>query len=323
LTGSFGQMCWCICFMLIVLLIFSLLFVQGVAEHMKGNPDMDPELMEEFRMKFGSVEGSMFSLFQAVTGGDDWMNFYSLIEQTGVLYTLLFLAFITWFTISVWNIVTSLFVEKALSLVVPDIDKQVLERKVELQENCVALKNILTELDTDGSGLISMSEISQVMTHGSVSSYLEVMGLDVKDAEMFFHMLATISDSTDVPIDLFVAGCMRLKGAATALDLQTMAFENQVMYLVQKRFNSHLLQKVNEIGMHMGHQQQQQQRFPAQRRVPSAGYEQQKVFSAAGAPMVQQNVNSAPLASLNGGNTTPNPGALAMAGFSTGGWFTI
>merc|ERR1712032_125777 len=50
------------------------------------------------------------------------------------------------------------------------------------------------------------------------------MGVPINDAEMFYNVLS--QDSVDaVPIDTFIAGCLRMRGHAMSSDLQAVRAE--------------------------------------------------------------------------------------------------
>ena len=54
---------------------------------------------------------------------------------------------------------------------------------------------------------------------------MQVMGLNCNDPEWFFNVIADWARIEDIPIDLFVDGCMAMKGNASSLDMQRQLFE--------------------------------------------------------------------------------------------------
>merc|ERR1719454_1368410 len=93
-------------------------------------------------------------------------------------------------------------------------------------------------VDLDNSNTISMHEFELFMQNGELRQYFDVRGIDVKDADMFFKMLCAAAEvsGTEVDIETFIGGCMRLKGFASSIDVQTLAFESKLMHCLQKRF---------------------------------------------------------------------------------------
>eukprot|EP00747_Dinoflagellata_sp_TGD_P018132 gnl/TRDRNA2_/TRDRNA2_126293_c0_seq1.p1 gnl/TRDRNA2_/TRDRNA2_126293_c0~~gnl/TRDRNA2_/TRDRNA2_126293_c0_seq1.p1 ORF type:complete len:118 (-),score=25.15 gnl/TRDRNA2_/TRDRNA2_126293_c0_seq1:171-503(-) len=59
----------------------------------------------------------------------------------------------------------------------------------------------------------------------SFVGYMETIGLDVKDARMFYSMIGARSDDDEVHVEDFIQGCLLMKGNATSLDLNAMRLE--------------------------------------------------------------------------------------------------
>merc|ERR1712048_445890 len=87
-------------------------------------------------------------------------------------------------------------------------------------------------------GTISLPEFLQMLEDHRVRAYLNVRGIEVKDAEMFFRMLSTSSGTDEVDIHSFVEGCLRLKGLATSVDLHQLRFEHKRLTLQQRAFEN-------------------------------------------------------------------------------------
>merc|ERR1719424_1744235 len=126
LMGSFFIFMCCVVMLGLYLSIFGIFFVQGLTSKLEALPDygattdhIDPGLRSEIDKRFGSVTFSMICLFQALTGGQDWGQFYDTIETMGSIYTTLFLFFYLFAIMAFFNVVTGVFCEKAMSLAKP------------------------------------------------------------------------------------------------------------------------------------------------------------------------------------------------------------
>merc|ERR1712050_575589 len=86
------------------------------------------------------------------------------------------------------------------------------------------------DMDVDKSGTISKKEFAERIKSGRFCHYLSLLGVTVKDAELFFMMLSRTDFAESVEIDEFVDGCMRLRGAATNLDLQTVTMRTRLIH---------------------------------------------------------------------------------------------
>merc|ERR1712113_811155 len=95
------------------------------------------------------------------------------------------------------------------------------------------------------NGLITYEELKANLRKATVRGHFAVLGLDIKDAELFFKMLAHSHGKDHVEVKDFVAGCMRCKGTATSLDLQTVAYSmRQLHKSIQHAISVHLTQRL-------------------------------------------------------------------------------
>eukprot|EP00929_Paragymnodinium_shiwhaense_P017680 TRINITY_DN12726_c0_g1_i3.p1 TRINITY_DN12726_c0_g1~~TRINITY_DN12726_c0_g1_i3.p1 ORF type:complete len:883 (-),score=122.83 TRINITY_DN12726_c0_g1_i3:148-2796(-) len=247
MTGSVMPFCWCMCFIQTLFAIFSLIFVQGITETLTvdlENPQLSEEDLENLYGKFGSVQRSMLTLFMAATGGDDWAIFYGLIELAGPLYAFTFLFFIAWFFLAAWNIVTGLFVEQAMKLALPDVDQ--LAHEKQMQDVCDArdLRKML-EVASGGEQVIPLEKVDSLIHDTNIANWLHLQGVMIKDTQTFVHMLSSSGQESSISLEMFIEGCMRLRGHSSAMDLQMLSYETEVMRFFTKTFYENTQQKLN------------------------------------------------------------------------------
>ena len=166
----------------------------------------------------------MLSLYMAVTGGNDWALYFDLLEPTGI-YQYLFLAYTFFFAFAIYNILTGIFVERAVAANMPDREQQILQERKKLLEQADELRYLFACLDLDASGLISFDEFLKCMKNPRIVAYMSSVGVSVHDVEYLFRIVA--NENEEVEIDRFVDGCMAIKGSATALDMQKQLYHIQ------------------------------------------------------------------------------------------------
>lgn len=227
---------WCITLIVLVLVMFALLLVQGITSHAASYAEDDKMHLFKEEMKgiegtFDSVPNAMLTLFQATTGGVDWAEPYSLFGNAGAGYELFFLFYIAFFAIVAWNIVMSTFVEKAFKLAVPDFDEMQLQKRRADAKIAKDLTTLLTDtLDDDHNGLISLEAFKAHHADDRLRKFFSSRGIDMKDAELFFEMLRSVKGRNEVDIHTFVLGCLRLRGMASAIDVQALHFDIRGMH---------------------------------------------------------------------------------------------
>ena len=128
--GSFINVFWCLAMIVFVLYVFSLLIVQGLTEYLVSHKDLEEKYVSDAMGYFGSVGTAVLTLFQATTAGIDWSEAFVLLQQAGPFPSICFMTYVIIFTISVWNIVTSTFVEKAMKLAQPDLESMIHEKNI-------------------------------------------------------------------------------------------------------------------------------------------------------------------------------------------------
>lgn len=213
---------WSFIMIVFVIYIFALIFLQGLTGYLMDNyGQVSDTQVEEINSSFGSLYTSMVSLYMAVTGGNDWGYYLDLVKKAGVFYELLFLMFTFFFVFALLNILTGVFVEKAVVAAQPDREEIILEQRRKTMEDAHEFKHLCHLLDTDHTGTISKAEFMQSMKNELLTSYMAAVGIEVRDVSLFFDMIGiSQDDGEEITIERFVDGCMAMKGLATNFDMQ-------------------------------------------------------------------------------------------------------
>jgi len=217
--GSLVSLFWCTILLVFILYIFALLIVQTLTYLLQGI---------RVRILFGSVLQAAMTLFQSATGGIDWGDVYVLLLSVGgPLLAFLFVAFVLFFTIAAWNIITSRFVDKALKCSQPDLETLALEQKMNDMKDGAELMSILKHSEWDRSSVISYAEFKHAAEDPRLRSYLHVRGIDVKNVDSLFNMLS--AGESAMPAPVFVNSLLRLKGLATSIDLHAQFHDTKAL----------------------------------------------------------------------------------------------
>merc|ERR1711970_132099 len=112
LRSSLWALFWSCIMVGLVLYIYALVFVQGMADHIivKGD-DLDSSFKKRALDSFGSLPKAMLTLYMAAAGGVDWSGTYHMVQESGPLYGALFILFTFFFTFALFNILTGIMVE--------------------------------------------------------------------------------------------------------------------------------------------------------------------------------------------------------------------
>merc|ERR1719272_1582917 len=116
---------------------------------------MDPTTRTEVYTYFGSVGQSILTLYQSASGGIDWAEVYIVVAKSGTIAATGFIFFIWFFNFAVVNILSGIFIEKALEAAVPDREQLALDKRRAEQRDVNNLTELITAMDEDSNGNIS------------------------------------------------------------------------------------------------------------------------------------------------------------------------
>jgi len=209
-------------------MIGALVFVQSTVSFAADYPgEIDEQYLLEMEKWFGSTQRAMLVLFKCTTGGVEWGPLYDIVAKAGLFHAALFIMYILFFIFALFNIVTSIFVDRAMRLAQPDAESSFLTKRREDMQTALELRALIEDLDEDGTGLISYKEMKAINEDPRVRNLFEKSGVNIRDASMFFQTLTRLVGQDALDIDSFVAGSMKVKGYASSLDVQAIIFQVQ------------------------------------------------------------------------------------------------
>lgn len=221
---------WSFVMIAFVLYLFALIFMQGLLECVE-NDDLDPRDASKIKEHFGSLGGTILTLYMSITGGNDWAMYYDTVTCAGSLYGLAFIMFTFVMYFALFNILTGSLVEKAMSSSKPDRADRILSTRRQQQEQRKQFLEVVQAMDRNHDGRISWHEFNACMSNSALLAYMASIGIEVHDVQLFFNTVAKKRQDANgkveqyVIIEDFVEGCMHMKGNATAIDMQRQLFE--------------------------------------------------------------------------------------------------
>merc|ERR1711963_282626 len=88
LVGCGSSLFWAVVIILLILVLFSMFFVQTMTMYILEygtTDDVDQDFLQDVTTCFGSVYKCIITLFQCVSGGEDWIGPYNIVKRTGDL----------------------------------------------------------------------------------------------------------------------------------------------------------------------------------------------------------------------------------------------
>merc|ERR1719265_1878038 len=206
IVGSLQSFFWTVLMLSLIMYIFGIAFLQAITSYLtetdQDKIDMDG-MKDEALTYYGGVHLSMLTLFQAITGGNDWENLAKPLQAAGDIYYGLFLFYIAFLTFAVLNVLTGIFVDNAMQVKQRDRDNVIQEEMERERRYSNALRDIFAKIDADKSGTLSWEEFKTSLKLGEVRGYFEAMELDITEARELFWLLDN-NGSGKVNIDEFM-----------------------------------------------------------------------------------------------------------------------
>lgn len=215
ILGSMMQLLWLFILLLGVIYVFAVVLTQGASDYRFLR---SPQVVSKVEKDFGTLPKSLYTLFLSMTGGVSWGEPAAHTQDIGHVYFAVFVFFVFFTFFSVLNIVTGLFVDGAIQQANDDRSTMI-EKAVEMRQQCgKALAELLQEIDVDNSGYISREEWDLALADRNIMAMMNGLEIDPKQTDNLFALLDDNNDQI-VGIEEFVAGMMRLKGIAKAIDI--------------------------------------------------------------------------------------------------------
>jgi len=230
IMGSMVPLIWALVMLIALMYLGCLVFVQAATQLLAHPEGTDPAIIEKAEKYWGSIYKGISTLWMAISGGYDWFEFAQPLREAGEHYFVMFELFIAFLTLAVLNILTGIFVEKAVEAAENDRDNIVFQHAKHYNSFASDVQDIFSEVDTDDTGTISWAEFRKCMDDTAMQAYFHNVGIDQSDAAFFFRLLSQGSLDGEVDQEAFLKGCQRLKGGARMMDTQAICCQVQTLF---------------------------------------------------------------------------------------------
>lgn len=228
IVGTLKSLIWTCMLIFLMIYIVGVYLTQVVTEARVDLQDStraeDKSLDATFVLYYGTLTQSLLSLYQSISNGIDWAVMVSpLTDHIHPMLGLMFVAYIVFSTLAVFNVVTGVFVETALASAKEDKDVYMVNH----------LRNIFMSSDANRDGTIDWEEFESQLDNKQFREYFKAIDVDISEARGIFRLLDA-SDTGQIDAEEFLSGCLRLKGAAKSLDMNILLRETRRMSQMYK-----------------------------------------------------------------------------------------
>lgn len=199
----------------------------------------DTEGTYEYRQSFGSIMVTMYTLWKLISGGDDWGPYCDWLFTISPIMGAVCLSFIIFSVCAMFNVVTGIFVNKAVQAAESDMDLILIHNHQNRKNDIDDLEKVFAKADEDGDGNLNREEFRHHFGNPCVQAFLSGLGLDLEGVTPD-HIFSLLDQDDDgyISAQEFVFGSTMMKGHARNLDLLRVSTE--------MRRHFHLLERLVE-----------------------------------------------------------------------------
>lgn len=213
IAASMESFVWCVTLLIIMIFGFSVYFTELVADHQnqcgtdawEERNECEQDFLNGMSGKWGSIDKSILTLYQAITGGDDWSNASTILSDISGISLIVFAAYIAFATLVMLNLVTGVFVESA-------------QRYKKKDGNTELVFRLRQVFGGEAHQEITWEEFKERLHTEEMTAYCSRINISADQAEQLFRILDR-DKSGLLSVHEFVRGCVLLKGPARAVDL--------------------------------------------------------------------------------------------------------
>lgn len=244
---SLVMLFWAMAVLLMLWWTLGLVLLQGFASILHSG-DLDSATHAAINDKFGTIPRTIFTLFSLSTGGEDWESTYKLVTLTGDFYAFMLIAYISFFTFSLFNILTGIVVEHVIANTQLDDSDRIVRYRQRMLQQGAELKRLFVKIDVDNSGFITEREMIKAMQDHEILAMMEELKVDPRDAQTFHRMLCQASKVDGVDVGHFIDGFMQMRGSAAGVDVQILRcqVDRMLKCLNQNKQDTLLVKKLLE-----------------------------------------------------------------------------
>eukprot|EP00438_Fugacium_kawagutii_P031278 Skav218650 [mRNA] locus=scaffold365:679698:680861:- [translate_table: standard] len=240
ILNCFVDLFWSILVIGLILFAYGVFLSQGAVDYFDSLSSLPPgnltitqqEDLERVKGYFGSMQMIMISLWAAVSGGNDWMNYGETLQvmDTSWAYFVTFVFYIAFAVIGLFNVVTGVFVDAAVDAAqnLKSEAETVESYHEDLENEIEDFKNALKSTDIDQDGTVSYKELAETVKHEESVAFWSALRLNPQEAVLILKMLDRLDGQKNNRVDFahFVSCARKLKGYATKVEMMTLMYDH-------------------------------------------------------------------------------------------------
>mmetsp|Transcript_59058 Transcript_59058/g.127769 ORF Transcript_59058/g.127769 Transcript_59058/m.127769 type:complete len:649 (-) Transcript_59058:109-2055(-) len=209
---------WSLLLLFLVILVCGLAMCELVQMEI-GDRNNDVDTREWMWNYYGSAMRATYTMFEILNAGSWPAVVRPLFDKVSWWYVIFILLYVTFVVFAMKTIISALFLKDTLSAASQDLEEVIAETMKKKEAYMNKLRAFFETADTSGDGALSREEFETILANPKVTSWLQILDLEVAESGTLFDLLA--QDTGQVTIDQFMQGIARLKGMSRSIDTIT------------------------------------------------------------------------------------------------------
>lgn len=240
ITSSTSSLLWAMVLLLLTVFVFSELFLQIVLSAGSDRPGT-AEYSAEIEFYFGSLYRTFLTMFECIVGGISWDAVVRpLVEDISPWMGVAFCVYISTCIFAIMNLLTGIFVDKAMRTVREDKDNVVAWRIHDL------FMGVDSVIGQNYDEEVTFELFKEVLKAPAMVEYFKQINVEVKEARWLFDLI-DMDASGSLDSKEIVDGCLSLRGPARALELAILMKDFATMQRTLQEFQISIMEKLNEV----------------------------------------------------------------------------
>jgi len=202
---SLRPLFWTLTLLFLMVYMLSVLITQIVTTSLVAND-------AAVRIRYGNLVKTLLTLYLSISDGIEWEHALNPLIDVSPLLGFLFCSFMAFALFALMNVITGVVVERALTVGQNDKEEFVANHLFSVLYN---------DRMNDG---ITFDHFAQMLNSVELREYFMDIGVNVQDVSALFDLLDEDGSGSVDPVE-FLAGCLRLRGGAKALELSIFSRE--------------------------------------------------------------------------------------------------
>lgn len=247
IMGSTKPLLWACVFLLILMFMVGVTFMQLASNYIKEMGGSQEELI----MYWGSLSRTMMTLYMAISGGIDWQDCVRPLRMVSEALEYMFATYVFFTIFCCLNIVTGIFVDNAKALKGADEDAMYLEALTERKRWIADIKDLFIKL-AHINGQFTLEDFKEQMYNIKVQTLFRKLGinLDGINAEELWDILDA-DQSGCIDEEEFAKGLKFFQGPAQSIHVYRLMREGSKLHDKVERLTEVCHEILEQQKLHM------------------------------------------------------------------------